>query len=823
MANNTRNHGVTLPRDEFVKRKAKLVRSGVPSKEAEARLRQAAEDRYVGLMQARGKALHPSLKTEIFRPNYKGKIDNARKRIVDPKFAEKRARDFAAEIRFKHQLDERKNRVVEQKALEKAFRQHPKEANAIRSHVLKKTEEEKHKKKQRREMARELTGSKKGDWWDPIVKMGSDLLPKLLPLLIGMGDYTDQDSIPIKTGEVPSSNSFLAATSGGHKGYEVPFMHTHGEKTRVSHREYVGDIYSSTLSYAHTEFALNPGMQELFPWLAPVANQYTNYRLLGAVVDFVSQGSDYANVAGLGYVALATQYNALAPLFQDKRELLNYEFADACKPSLSMTHWIECKPNDVPDPEKTVRAGTIPANADLRLYDHGRLTVAVGGNTAGGSIIGQLWITYDIEFYFPRYSGSAAGVLNSFGAILTGCTPALPLGTGETDSVRNTMSILITPTTLTPGSVVDGSYFVTMCWTGAASSNNAAPSVTATGADCVVSGLVVSAGVLGGLNYFLSFYLLVTGVNSQVTIGTAGTAIPAAPCTCYFNFNQVPLPPTLDRSDIFDPLGKEADLRYDSFMEGVKLKELTSMGLLKGDPPKKGEKVKILEPTVTTMKCDRFDKLANEEQCDFDVFRKVGKYGYCHAYGATFVTENLDSDSPDWWFLNVEKYRVDELFDEHYEDFEVGDFVKFVKLRITNDKDPDSFSFDFSKYRKEDDETAVCEFSEPIKTVIRDFDSFRVIQEELDGEKWLSVQRPVEKHTLLPGTVVLDVENPYDSAFIANYAGMSGPEFRTIIQSIFARRAKIEAATGKTFDRVMRKRDAKITNTNLAEKSTSSI
>jgi len=53
------------------------------------------------------------------------------------------------------------------------------------------------------------------------------------------------------------------------------------------------------------------------------------------VFDFVSEGSEYTNSAGLGYVAMSTQYDAGSAPFVDKRSLLNAQFADAAKPSKS--------------------------------------------------------------------------------------------------------------------------------------------------------------------------------------------------------------------------------------------------------------------------------------------------------------------------------------------------------------------------------------------------------------------------------------------------------------------------------------------------------
>lgn len=44
----------------------------------------------------------------------------------------------------------------------------------------------------------------------------------------------------------------------------------------VRHREYVAEVYSSATAGAFTvaNYKLQPGNNELFEWLAPIANQY---------------------------------------------------------------------------------------------------------------------------------------------------------------------------------------------------------------------------------------------------------------------------------------------------------------------------------------------------------------------------------------------------------------------------------------------------------------------------------------------------------------------------------------------------------------------
>lgn len=443
------------------------------------------------------------------------------------------------------------------------------------------------KEKQRIAYERGLTDGG-SSWWDGLMKTGAEILPKILPMLIGMGDYEDPSDAPLSTQRMPDSNSFLAKLTKGKSGYQVPAMHSNGSCVRIAHREYLGDIYSSTQAFVLLNFPLNPGMMETFPWLAPLANQFANYRFMGALVEFVSQGTDYANTAGLGYVALACQYNPLTPVFANKRDMLNYEFANADKPSKSFAHWIECRPDEIATPEKFVRAGTIPANADLRLYDHGRLAVAVGGNSADGQIIGQLWITYDVEFYFPRIGEADAGVLNFCSWFCDLVTASEPLGAGIVSFGSRSTFIWrsLDPVHIQFPDTLRGDFQLFLRWSGSAgSAGNVPPGVTFNSA--ITFGAVTFSPVLasGNVTCWMNMTFSVVADGGTITFSTAGTALPGGTNSVSGVCFQIPRAPT--SSPIFDSKGKNETVLYEKFMDTVREKELVSLGYSRRDEAEK--------------------------------------------------------------------------------------------------------------------------------------------------------------------------------------------------------------------------------------------
>jgi hypothetical protein len=300
---------------------------------------------------------------------------------------------------------------------------------------------------------------------------------------MGFGDYEVE------------TNSLLAAATEGKNGNGVPIMRNSKVANIVRHREFIGDLYGSTSSFALRTFKINPGDDITFPWLSPIARCYSNYRMRGAMFEFVSLATDYSAIPYIGYVAMATQYNSLNPVFTDKKELENSEYANSCKPSESMSHPVECAVDQLAQSELYVRQNS--SSGDARLYDLGKFSVAVGGQ-ATETIIGELWITYEVELYFPKLA-STSGLMNTYAATLGVFTSALPLVGAFNKINGSTLGIdLVTNSKLLLGEEAIGQKFeVSITWSGTSA--------------------VCSPGILAGVDSTLS------NVTYSPTSGLAST------------------------------------------------------------------------------------------------------------------------------------------------------------------------------------------------------------------------------------------------------------------------------------------------------------
>lgn len=210
--------------------------------------------------------------------------------------------------------------------------------------------------------------------------------------ITGMGDYTVK------------SNS-IATTAESISG-EVPHFGKADNSTRVRHREFIKDVTVPDVpaNFTNSSYVINPSNKELFPWLSKFAENYQQYKVHGMVMYFKSTTSDYSAAGALGKVAMATNYNVRDSQYQNMQELENSEFAVSGKPSVSRLHPIECAPNNGVPLIKWVRDAQYDTTSggDDRLYDVGKFQFATQGlpGTAG-TTIGELWVTYDIEFYKP--------------------------------------------------------------------------------------------------------------------------------------------------------------------------------------------------------------------------------------------------------------------------------------------------------------------------------------------------------------------------------------------------------------------------------------
>jgi hypothetical protein len=319
--------------------------------------------------------------------------------------------------------------------------------------------------------------------------------------LCGFGDYKVRSNslMPGKLGGDPPI--IKNSKNGGHI---------------VRHREYMADVFAAS-AFTSTTYAINPGLIGSFPWVSQQADSYEQYKFRGLVFEFKSMSSDAvlssSASSSLGTVVMSTQYNVLDQPFTDKRTMENYEFANSCKPSLSMLHPIECKASQTSISELYVRTGATSVG-DQRLYDLANFSIAVQGMQGAGAnqVIGELWCTYELEFFKPKLLVGGGALLTDhwFGAGTNVFQVNAPLGTTSNVLTKTSGSNLgcfiqvpvVAPynanSIIFPLYVVDGTYLITYAMGGTVATPATSATYGATGTTINIDVVSSKATILSG-------------------------------------------------------------------------------------------------------------------------------------------------------------------------------------------------------------------------------------------------------------------------------------------------------------------------------------
>lgn len=352
------------------------------------------------------------------------------------------------------------------------------------------------------------------------------LAGKVIPSIFDHGDYV-MAPFSVKSNNIVTDSSM------------PPRFSSTDKKTVICHREYIGDIFSGSLVGSYTTFTkqyfpINPGVSTLFPWLSGLAQNYECYKIHGMVVEFKSMSADALNSTntGLGTVIVATSYNAAIPdPFANKQAMENYEYGQSCKPSQSMLHPIECARSETVLNEMYIRTGGVPSGTDPRLYDLGNVCVATQGMQAANVNLGELWVTYCIEFFKPKNTsaiGGALGYAHYYGT--TGVTTANWCPSTSVASFTSNIPLVLNANTITfPSNIIQGNYVINFALYQTSGSSVQPPSPLFT-SNCqnllAITGGVkyyTNQGAVTSQTLIFSVYLTIIGPNAVISF-TGGSA-----------------------------------------------------------------------------------------------------------------------------------------------------------------------------------------------------------------------------------------------------------------------------------------------------------
>jgi len=224
-----------------------------------------------------------------------------------------------------------------------------------------------------------LAGSKLGR----AMGKGANWLKGQIQTIMGSGDYVIGDT-----------TRYNVLTHGD----QIPHFMNGKRSVTVSHQEYIGEVSSSSTigAFQIKRYTINPGNSSTFPAGCAIANCFTNFEIKGLVIEFKSTSSDYSTSVGLGQVIMCFT-DPLQKPFTGKQLMEQQDGCVSCKPSVNMMCAMECAKGTYTQDKFFVRAFS-SSGALQRQEEPVSFWLATNGNPGASSNLGELWISYIIEY-----------------------------------------------------------------------------------------------------------------------------------------------------------------------------------------------------------------------------------------------------------------------------------------------------------------------------------------------------------------------------------------------------------------------------------------
>ena len=344
-------------------------------------------------------------------------------------------------------------------------------------------------------------------------------LGRKLSKIVGSGDYQTNTSV----NSLIQPPGGAASASFGDDGMTI----------RLRKREFIADMLAPPTvgAFFNTPYSINAGSRETFPFLSQIASNFEEYCFDGLVFEFISSASPYTAGTALGTVVAAMQYNAASPDFSNKYTMENSAAAISTRIDKNLMYGVECAKGSNAQNCYYVRNGISPL--PLTTTDLGKFELAFAPATSisANTVLGELWVTYDVVLKRPVLQPSRWGYYHF---VRGGVSTAGPYGSsGFTSVASNGISYwsLSTNTTLPFNDAVIGDV-----WQYTYSLNG---TVAAVGVP-TVGGLVTGSGGIEAVDWFA------TSAGADLTSFIAGgrngaayvTGVTTISITCIFRITS---------------------------------------------------------------------------------------------------------------------------------------------------------------------------------------------------------------------------------------------------------------------------------------------
>lgn len=192
-------------------------------------------------------------------------------------------------------------------------------------------------------------------------------------------------------GGVPAAYNVVRVTG-------VPRMVTkpsNDARVVIKHQEYLTPVNGSTTELT-TMYNINPGLDNIFPWLSGIARNYESYQWKSLQFEYVPQVGTQTK----GRVMMAADYDARDAVVSTYRRLGSMH--GAVTGSIWSVVRLACDSADLSKSKQYyVRSAAVPSGTDIKTYDTLSLMVNVGG-TVDTAVYGDIRVSYVVELMTPQ-------------------------------------------------------------------------------------------------------------------------------------------------------------------------------------------------------------------------------------------------------------------------------------------------------------------------------------------------------------------------------------------------------------------------------------
>jgi hypothetical protein len=216
---------------------------------------------------------------------------------------------------------------------------------------------------------------------------------------------------------------------------------------RIKHCELLNGTLATSINWTLSVYQVNPGLSTTFQWLAPIAQQWEQYRVHRFVVKYIP----VQPTGTAGDVILTPEYDVLDN--PPNSEIQQSDMSGSVTQSVWTPFNMEFDQSAMMalGPRRFVRATNMAG--DLKTYDVGNIYIGTVNNPNNGAVAGKVYIEYDIEFFVPQTNRLTQAVpstvtkfasqgLNTIGA--TGIQLLLSLGSPAVPTLGGNNPLRIT-------------------------------------------------------------------------------------------------------------------------------------------------------------------------------------------------------------------------------------------------------------------------------------------------------------------------------------------------------------------------------------------